>query len=483
MHKQQTILHRFLAGAAALVLAGCAVGPDYQRPASELPERFSGVEAEGYAGAPAAAESSNNEEARFWRSFGDPLLATLVEAALLGNQDVRTALARYEQARALLRQSRFDYLPTVTASGTAADSRASAGQLPGVPRAQRDGETYEAGIEAAWELDFFGRVRRGVESRRALAGAGGADLAAAQVMVAGELVRSYFELRGLQAQLRVAGDNATNQRRSLELVQARLDAGSGTEFDVARARAQLEGTLSRLPSLEAQIAVTMNRICVLTGRPPGALHARLASTASPLTAFALPARVPVGTPAGLLRRRPDITAAERRLAAATARIGVATADLFPRLMLGGLIGSQSLSTGGLFERDSETHLLALGVDWSFLDIGRVRARIAAADADAEAHLAQYQQTVLLALEETENAMARYARVQQEREHLERAAAAGAEAARLARLQFDGGAADFLQVLDTERTLLDAEDRLAQGRTRAAVELVALYRALAGGWTL
>src|SRR5690606_19331531 len=281
-----------------------------------------------------------------------------------------------------------------------------------------------------------------------------------------------------QRQLEVARNNADNQRGSLELVQARLDAGSGTQLDVAQAESQLESTLALIPALESEIAVATHRIAVLTGRQPAALVAELERPA-PLPR--LPEHIPAGAPGELLRRRPDIFAAERRLAAATARIGVATADLFPSFTLGGLIGSQAIDTDSLFERDSEMRSVTLGIDWSFLDIGRVRARIAAADADAAENLATYEQTVLRALEETENALVRYSRLQREREHLEDAAAAGSEAARLARLRFDGGVADFLQVLDAERSQLETEDRLVQSETRSAVALVGLYRAMAGSW--
>jgi outer membrane protein, multidrug efflux system len=454
------------------LLSACASGPAYVAPDFATPAGFARAEANAY--------TQTEAESEFWTRFDDPLLSDLVAEAFAANHDLRAALARYERARALYRHARFDRLPTVTAGTTAADVRSSADQLPGVPREQRDTESYEVGVEAAWELDFFGRVRRGVEAQQALADAGAAELMAAQVAVVGELARSYYELRGLQQQLRVARRNAENQRSSLGLVEARLAAGRGIELDVVRARAQLEGTLARIPALEAETAVAMHRIAVLTGREPGALVARLEA---PVPAPALPERVPVGTPGELLRRRPDILAAERQLAAATARIGVATADLFPRFTLGGLVGSQAADVGDLFGRGSETRVVALGIDWTFLDAGRVRARIAAADADADADLASYQQVVLLALEEAENAMVRYARVQQEQAHLEQAAEASAAAARLARLRFDGGAADFLHVLDAERGQLEAEDRLVQGRTRAAVALVALYRSLAGGWAM
>ena len=458
--------------ACAALLAGCAAGPDYVRPEP--------LATAGFARAEAGVFTVAAAEAEFWRRFDDPLLVMLVTETFSFNHDLRAAAARYERARALYRQARFDRLPTVTAGGTAADVRSSADQVPGATRAQRDQESYELGVEATWEADFFGRVRRAVEAQRALTEAGAADLAALQVALAGEVVRGYFELRGMQQQLQVARGNADNQAESLRVVEARLDAGRGIELDVARARAQLAGTLARIPALEADIAAAMHRIAVLTGRPPGALIATLAESA-PLPA--LPGEVPVGTPADLLRRRPDLVAAERRLAAATARSGVATADLFPRITLGGLVGTQAADAGALFGRDSETRVVALGVDWTFLDVGRVRARIAAADADADAWLADYQQTVLLALEETENAMVRVVRSRQEQAHLEQAAADSASAARLARLRFDGGAADFLHVLDAERARLDAEDRLVQGRTRMAFALVALYRSLAGGWTL
>jgi outer membrane protein, multidrug efflux system len=456
----------------ALAVSGCAAGPDYRQPDTAAPAEFARSDSALYTDA--------EMEADFWRRLEDPLLTRLVDEALAANHDLRIALARYDRARALLRESSFDRTPTVTAGATVGEQRISADQLPGVPRSQRDGESYDATIAATWELDFFGRVRRNVESQRAEAEASSADLAAAQVSVVAELAQTYFQLRGVQQQLEVARNNADNQRDSLNLVQARLDAGSGTELDVAQARSQLESTLSLIPALESEIAVATHRIAVLAGLQPAALIVEL-ETAAALPR--LPAHIPAGAPGDLLRRRPDILAAERRLAGATARIGVATADLFPRFTLGGLIGSQATDVDALFERDSETRSIALGIDWSFLDVGRVRTRIAAADADAAGNLASYEQTVLLALEEAENALVRYARLQREREHLLAAAAAGSDAARLARLRFDGGIADFLQVLDAERSQLETEDRLVQSETRSAVALVALYRAMAGGWPL
>jgi outer membrane protein, multidrug efflux system len=455
---------------AALLLSACAVGSDYERPPIAEPQAYIRTDATIFSG--------DAVEAVFWREFRDPLLASLVNDALRANHDLRIGLARFDRSRALLRQSRQEGLPTVSAGASAGHQRLSADQVPGAPRAVREGETYAATLTAAWELDFFGRVRRGVQASQAEAQASAADLHAMQVVVVAELVDTYFQLRGLQAQLRVATANADNQNESLALVQARLKAGRGTQLDSLRARAQLESTLSRIPALEAEIAAAAHRIAVLTAREPGALVAELEAVRP---APALPQQVAAGLPGELLRRRPDIIAAERRLESASARIGIAAADLYPRFTLSGLLGTQAARAGDLFGRDSDTRLIALGVDWSFLDVGRVRARIAAADADAEAHLAAYEQAILLALEETETAMVRYARTLQEHSHLERAAGDSEAAARQARIRYEGGIVEFIEVLDAERTRLDLEDRLAQSRTRSARALVAVYRSLAGGW--
>ncbi|TFH88764.1 efflux transporter outer membrane subunit [Billgrantia azerbaijanica] len=454
----------------SLLLTACAVGPDYQPPERPAPETLARADAGLYAAEPVAA--------RFWERFDDPRLTQLVEETLAANHDLRVALARYDRSRALLRESRQDLTPDVTAGAGVANRRSSADQMPGVSRGERDADSIDADISAVWELDVFGRVRRSLEARRAESQASAADLRAVQVAVVAELVDAYFRLRGLQEQLRVARANADYQRESLELVDARLAAGRGTLFDSVRAKAQLETTRSRIPALEAEIAALTHRIAVLSGRQPDALVAELEAPAS---LPALPARVSTGLPGELLRRRPDIAAAERRLAAASARIGIATADLYPRFTLSGLLGTQAASTGDLFGRDSETRLIALGIDWSFLDSGRVRARMAAADADAEANLARYEQAILRALEETETALVRYAQARREREHLQEAAEASAEAARQARRRFEVGIVDFLEVIDAERSLLEIEDGLARSHTRTATALVGLYKALAGGW--
>lgn len=417
-------------------------------------------------------------QTEFWKALNDARLSGLIDDALSANHDLRIGLGKLNAARALLRESRLDQFPVITASGQAGDGRSSADQLPGVAREDRDARSYQGNIDAFWELDFFGRVRNSVKSQRAEARAAAADLAALQVLVVGELAQAYFDHEGLLARLAVARTNAINQRDSLQLVQARLDAGRGTEFDTARASAQLQSTLARVPALEAAASIAEHRIAVLTGREPDALRTNLETPATPVT---LPLIVSAGTPGGLLRRRPDVIAAERRLESAAARIGVATADLFPRFTIGASAGTQASDSSALFERDSETRFVAFGIDWSFLDIGRVRARMAAADANAEANLAAYQQTVLRALEETQNALIRYDRALNEEEHLRLAATDNTRAATLARLRFNGGITGFLDVLEAERSQLDAQDQLAQSEARSATALIALYKSLAGGW--
>jgi multidrug efflux system outer membrane protein len=454
----------------AVTLTACAVGPDYVRPETKTAAAFGQLDA--------SAHSAEAPVAEFWRSFDDPELTHLVEGALASNTDLRAGLARLDAARALAGLSRFDYLPTVTAGADYTKSRASADQAPGVPRDQRDAELYSGGFDAFWELDLFGRVRRNAQASRADADAAAADLRAMQVSVAAETARTYFELRGQQEQLRVARRNADNQQQTLALTETRLNAGRGTRLDTDRARAQLAFTQSRIPALEAAVAAAAHRLAVLNGREPGALRAEL-EQATPLPA--LPATVAVGTPADLLRRRPDVQSAERELAAATARIGVATADLFPRFTLNGTFGTAATDLGDLFRRDSETYGFGPAVSWAFLDLGRVRSRIAASDSGAEVRLALYEGTVLRALEEAETTLVGFARARTERERLAESAAASSNAARLARLRFEAGASDFLQVLDAERTQLEAEDRLAQSGTRTAASLIAVYKAVAGGW--
>jgi outer membrane protein, multidrug efflux system len=278
--------------------------------------------------------------------------------------------------------------------------------------------------------------------------------------------------------LAVLRRNADNQRDTLKITQTRLDAGRGTELDIARARAQVNNTLAQIPPMESTVAHATHRLGVLTGQPPEALVDELQAS-QPLPG--LPPLVAIGQPAQLLRRRPDIRAAERNLAASTAAIGVSVADLFPRVTFNGAIGLEAESFSGLGQAGSSTRSFGPAITWAALDYAHVRARIKAAGAGAEAQLAQYQKTVLTSLEETENALVDFGRARARREFLAESVKASQSAADLAHIQFENGAADFLTVLDAERVLLEAQDQLAQTETQTATALVAVYKALAGGW--
>ncbi|MGU3628412.1 efflux transporter outer membrane subunit [Comamonas sp. C24C] len=465
-----------VAGLSAL-LAGCAVGPDFRAP--ELPQAGAQFARAEPSAVPQLASPETGSDAAFWRQFQDEQLTQLVEQALRANQELRGALARLDAAQALLGESRLDQLPTLTISGQALQQRRSESQAPsGAQSGPRSQRSYSAGINASWELDLFGRVRRNIEAGSADLRASAADLAALQVAIAAQVAAGYADLRGWQQRLHLAEANAANQQDTLRLVQLRLAHGSGTNFDLARAQAQLESTRSRIPALQARIAVAQHRLAVLTGQVPEAL---IAALDAPAALPQLPQSIAPGTPAELLRRRPDVAAAEARLHAATARVGVATAELFPRLSLGGLLGSSAPSTGALFEAGSASRNVFLGVDWSFLDVGRVRARIAASEAGAQVALAQYQQSVLLALEDTENALVGLARTRTEDAHLAQAAEQRARAEQLAQRRYRLGSVGLYEVLDAQRDLYAAQDAAADSRVRGLRAAVALYQALAGGW--
>jgi len=463
---------RLLGGAVVAVIAGCAVGPDYHQPEIPVDAHFAN------AGEPGLAVGDTVE--RYWTEFADPLLNSLVEDALAHNTDLAVAAANLQAARAARRLAGFDQYPTVTVSGSYTHNLESAQQLPGVDQHDREFDTAQAGFDGLWELDLFGRVRRNVEAARGDLGASEATLRDARVSVIAEVARDYFILRGLQDQLNLTKRNADNQLRSLTLTRTRLEAGRGNELDTSRAEAQWQTTLASIPSLEASIATTTYRLSVLTGRPPTALGEKL-SPQAPMPI--LPTMNAVGTPEQLLRRRPDVRVAERRLAAATARVGVATGDLFPKVTIVGEVGYWAPTFGDFGQSEARFFSVGPSISWAAFDLGRVRARISSAKAQTDAAFAGYEGAVLNALEDTEGALIVYGRSQSRRESLQVAAAASDKAADLARKRFEGGLIDFLEVLDAERTALSAELLLSQSRTDTATSLVAVYKALGGGWQL
>ena len=451
-------------------LGGCAVGPNYHRPETAVDPHFAN------AGEPGFEEADPVEH--YWTGFADPMLTSLIEDALAHNKDLRVAEANLRAARAARRLAGFDQYPTINLAASYTHNLDSQEQLPGVDMHDREFDAAQAGFDGLWELDLFGRVRRNVEAARGDVGAAAATLADARVSVIAEVSRDYFILRGLQDQLALTQRNADNQFSSLKLTRNRLEAGRGNELDTSRAEAQWQTTLASIPSLQASIATTAYRLSVLTGRQPTALTANL-STLAPMPA--LPPLNAIGTPETLLRRRPDVRVAERRLAAATARVGVAMGDLFPKVTLIGDVGYFAPTFGDFGQSEARFFSVGPSISWAAFDLGRVRARISSSKALTDAALASYESAVLGALEDTEGALISYGRSQSRRDALAVAAAASDKAADLARKRFEGGLIDFLEVLDAERTALSAELLLSQSRTDAATSLIAVYKALGAGW--
>ncbi len=447
-----------------LTLSACAVGPDYREP-TPAPVQFVN-----------AGEGLNPTapEAQWWRQFDDAVLDSLVTRALSANLDLRFALARVSESRALFRDAQLDQFPAITAG--AAHQRSKA-QLAGADDERIETEINQLGFDASWEIDLFGRVRRATEAARADAEGAVAGLQDVQVSVAAEVARNYFELRGAQRQLEVARRNLGNQAETLRLTQVRYSVGRSAELDVASSQARYSATEAVMPLLITAERRAAYRLAVLLGQRPGTLDAELIPVQTQPSVHELA----IGEGDDLLRRRPDIRIAERNLASATARIGVATADLFPRLSLNGFVGFISGNVSSLGESATQAWSVAPTLSWAALDLGSVRARIRGSEARAEGALAAYELAVLRAQEDTENAFVGYRQQQARLASLTRQASASGRAAELARIQYREGVIDFLRLLDAESTLLEAEDAVAQAGTAQQLSVVAIYKALGGGW--
>ena len=452
---------------ATLLLAACAVGPNYRAP---------GVAPAVVQNAQSALFVTQSPEALWWQGFGDAELDDLVHRALGANLDLRSAYDRVRAARAVFVERKFDYAPHVPLQGAYSHFDE---QQPGFGPARINAQSASLGFDAAWEIDLFGHVRRSVEAARADLGAEQANYQDAQVTVAAEVARNYFELRGAQKRLSVARENLRTEQQTLELTQLLDEAGRGSELDVQRSRARLKATEATIPPLEAAEKQAGYRLAVLIGERPGALDQELKPAAVATYAKALP----IGDPAELLRRRPDVRAAERQLAAATARVGVATADLFPRVNVTGFVGFLSGDVGRLFgttdSNNARAWSIAPTVSWAAFDLGSVRARLRASEAQSDAAAANYEKVVLTALEDTENSFVAYSTEQTQLKSLTEQAQASRRAAELADTQYRDGAADYLVLLDAQRTQLDAEDSVAQAQTAVNVSVVAIYKALGG----
>ncbi len=460
----------FGTSAILLLLIGCAaVGPDYTPPASRAPAAWSTPLESGLSdGRPGRADL-----ARWWQGFADPILTGLIETAAAENLDVAQAKARLREARARWGGSRADQYPTVDASGAATRSLTGANTGSG-----RETRLYDLGFDAGWEIDIFGGVRRSIEASRSDLEAARADLDDTMVTLAAEIGRNYVEARTYQNRLHVARANYAIQQETYDLIRSRWQAGIADALELQQARYNLEATGSQIPFLISGLEAVFNRLAVLTGQPPGSLDALLAPDRPVPT---VPPTVAVGIPAEALRQRPDIRQAERRLAAETARIGVAEAELYPKLRLAGSIGLRAVNTNDLAEWASRTWSIGPSLSWNLFDAGAIRRNIEAQNAVQEQYLAAYEAAVLAALEEAENALSAYVQQQASCDRLAAAVEAAREAQVLARHKYEAGLADFSDVLDAQRALLSYQDQLASGRGTVTTNLIAIYKALGGGW--
>ncbi|MFJ4430833.1 efflux transporter outer membrane subunit [Pseudomonas sp. NPDC089395] len=450
----------------ALALAACAVGPDYKAPDTEPARVDTELQAKAF--------DRSRFESVWWKQFDDPVLNQLVQASLDGNRDLRVAFARLKSARAIRDDAANDQLPVVTSR---VSSEIGKGQIPGQTDQRVNSERYDLGLDMAWELDLFGRIQRQIEASEAQEAAAQADLQQLQVSLIAELVDAYGQLRGAQLREKIAVANLKTQEESRNITVTLRDAGVGNELDVVRADARLAGVEATVPQLQAEQARARHRIATLLGQRPDALSVDLSPKALPAIAKALP----VGDPGELLRRRPDIRSAERQLAAATANVGVATADLFPRVSLSGFLGFTAARGSQIGSAAANAWALGPSITWAAFDLGSVRARLRGAKADAEGALASYEQQVLLALEESANAFSDYDKTQQRLLSLMRQSDASRKAAELASVRYREGTVDYLVLLDAERERLSAEDAQAVGEVELYRGIVSIYKALGGGW--
>jgi len=451
-------------------ISGCAlVGPDYKAPDQNPPAKWS-TELEGGL----TAEATNQETlASWWQTLGDEKLAVLMERAVKGNLDLKAARARVREARALRGISGTSLYPSLDLGGTALRQRSSEFTGTGT-----ESDFFALGFDAGWELDIFGGTRRAVEAAQANLEASEEGWRDVLVSLLAEVGRNYLEVRTYKRRLVIAADSIKSQEESAALNRSRYSVGIIDELAVQQALYNLEQTRAQVPVLETGLAAARNRLAVLLGQRPGELAAELAeATPIPVT----PVSVAVGVPAEALRQRPDIRQAERTLAAATARIGVATADLYPRFRLNGSIGLEALDAGDLFDSGSQAWSFGPSVTWRIFDAGAVRRSIEVQNARQEQALAAYEQSILSALEEVENALIAYAKEQQRRDSLAAAAQAAEKALAVAQDKYQAGLVDFSNVLDAQRALYGFQDALAISDGSVTAYLVRIYKALGGGW--
>lgn len=519
----------FAVGLAGLV--GCAVGPRYHRPEVTIESSFGEMPKTNAAPLQASAATNTPPAITWWHSFNDPELDRLIAQALHDNYSVQIALMRVREARYQRGMVRADLFPSVDAdagyyrgrgsrnvvlpfgggsSGKAAPKASGAsgtdppGDPPGDPPSAGSSATgtsgvpptgplnplgegglpgvtsslYQIGFDSTWELDVFGGKRRSLEAASADVSAAVEGYRDMTVTLLAEVARDYLELRGAQRRLDVARENLSAQQEILDLTTSRANSGLTTRADVARAAAQVAATSATIPPLESSIRGSIHSLSVLLGKEPTALETDLTNA---MSLPPLPPEVPVGLPSELMERRPDIRRAERQIASATARIGAAKADYFPKFALTGGIGLDSSSPGSLFDLESRYFLISPTVTWRVFDAGRIASNVRLQKATRDEAVLQYRATILSALREVEDALVAYATEQTRRGALAKAVADNRDALNLVREQYQQGLVNFIEVLDAEQRLLSTQDLEAQSEQTADTDLVALYKALGGGW--
>lgn len=489
-------MSRVLTLTLALALSACAVGPNFR--SASTPPRASGQ----FDAAARPVFDQSDSPANWWRLYDDPVLDRLIAQAFVANTDLRVAAANLRRARAVLSESRAGRLPTTDTSasaqyrrfggatggttgigsgvgtGTGGTGTGSSGTGTGTSGGVFESEVYSAGLDVSYEIDLFGRVTRLIQASRADYEAEVAVRDTTRITVAAETARAYADACSYAAQVAVAKNSLEVQRQTFDLTERLYTAGRGTPLDVSRARAQLETTRSSVPTFVAQRQGALYRLAVLTGQTPETVIPEAIACIKPPR---LERPLPVGDGTALLRRRPDIREADRRLAAETARIGVATADLFPRISLGAGVSTSALKAGDLGKSSSIAFNVGPLLSWSFPNLTVVRARIRQARASAEAQLANFDGTVLAALQETESALADYAGERDRNEALRAARDLNVEAVRILGLRYQYGAESFLNVLDAQRSLATAEASLAASDAQLVTNQIAVFKALGGGW--
>ena len=455
----------------SIVLFGCApVGPDYVPPDLRSPKAWHTDLKYGL-----TAKAPDPETlAAWWETLHDPVLSRLMEQAAAGNLDLKIARSRVREARARRTISRSRLFPIVDATASATKNHLSEDRYGG-----DDYELYSAGFDATWELDIFGGIRRSVEAADADIQEREENLRDVLVSLLSEVALNYIDVRTYQSDITVIWSNLNAQEKTFQLTQSRFQAGLTNELAVQQATYNIENTRSRIPPLRIALEGAMNRLAVLLGREPGALHQELKKPG--LIPFT-PREVAVGIPAETLRRRPDIRRAERGLAARTARVGEATADLYPRFRLLGSIGLETLSIGNIFSASGLAYLIGPGISWPVFNAGAIRSNIEVQSELQEQALVEYEAVVLNALGEVENALVAYAEEQNRRKALSASAKAAQRAVELSESQYQAGLIDFTSVLDAQRSLLNFQEQLTQTDGAVTGNLVRLYKALGGGWS-